>query len=305
VSRGRSRRTLDLIEASHEILAEIQPATVRAVCYKLFVAKLIASMAKKETNKISRLLRIARENNEIPWEWIVDETRSLERCGMWSQPDQFARSVISAYRKDYWALQPIRVEVWSEKGTVRGTLAPILDKYGVGFRVMHGYSSATAAYDVAQEIEWSLVPFVALYVGDRDPSGMYMSGEDLPRRLAKYGAEDPVLERIAITAEDANSGLPHFDAEEKRKDPRYSWYVKHYGHRCWELDALDPNCLRDRVEQAIRAEIDFEAWDRCKTVEEAERQSLVEVMKSWGRDGGVVARTAHFSRRAPLPRAPR
>ena len=34
-------------------------------------------------------------------------------------------------------------EVWSEKGTVRGVLAPTLDKYGVGFRPVHGFSSAT------------------------------------------------------------------------------------------------------------------------------------------------------------------
>ena len=47
--------------------------------------------------------------------------------------------------------QPVRVEVWSEKGTVRGVLAPILDEYGVGFRVMHGFSSATTVHDIAEE----------------------------------------------------------------------------------------------------------------------------------------------------------
>jgi hypothetical protein len=47
-----------------------------------------------------------------------------------------------SYRRDRWAQQPRRLEVWSEKGTVRGMLAPVLDKYGVTFRVMHGYSSA-------------------------------------------------------------------------------------------------------------------------------------------------------------------
>jgi hypothetical protein len=35
MSRGRSDYTLSLVEAAQEILCEIEPATVRAVCYKL------------------------------------------------------------------------------------------------------------------------------------------------------------------------------------------------------------------------------------------------------------------------------
>jgi len=83
MSRGRAQRSKDLIKASREILSEIQPATVRGACYKLFVAGLIPSMAKSETNRISRLLRIAREDHEIPWAWIVDETaaQSASRLG--------------------------------------------------------------------------------------------------------------------------------------------------------------------------------------------------------------------------------
>lgn len=280
MSRGRAQRSTDLIEAAHEILDEIQPATVRAVCYKLFVAKLIESMAKSETNKISRLLRLARENNEIPWEWIVDETREAERVSAWDNPRDYARTVARSYRRDYWAQQSTRIEVWSEKGTVRGILAPILDEYGVTFRVMHGYSSATAIRQIADETADE--PLLALYVGDWDPSGLHMSEVDLPRRLAEYGAFVE-LERVALDEDDTNSGLPHFAAEEKRGDPRYQWFVRHHGYRCFELDALDPSELRDRVERRIRVQIDFEVWDRCKAVEKAELQSLVEVMESWGR----------------------
>ena len=50
--RGKSQKSLDLIEAAHRILAEIAPASVRAVCYRLFNEKLIASMAKGETNRV-------------------------------------------------------------------------------------------------------------------------------------------------------------------------------------------------------------------------------------------------------------
>jgi len=280
MSRGRAQRSKDLIKASREILSEIQPATVRGACYKLFVAGLIPSMAKSETNRISRLLRIAREDHEIPWAWIVDETRRAECVPSWSDPQNYARAVVNSYRRDYWSQQWTLVEVWSEKGTVRGIPAPVLERYGVTFRVMHGYGSATAIRQIAEETADERR--LALYVGDWDPSGLHMSEADLPRRIREYGG-DVELIRIALDERDiANSGLPEFAAEEKRSDPRYKWFVHRYGRRCFELDALDPNVLRDRVEQAIRAEIDFDAWERCKIAEQAEHRSLIEVMGNWG-----------------------
>ena len=52
--------------------------------------------------------------------------------------------------------------------------------------------------------------------------------------------------------------------------------------RCWELDALDPNELRNCVEQAIWRTIEPTAWERCKVVERAEQQSLRSILTGWG-----------------------
>jgi hypothetical protein len=122
-----------------------QPITGRGIGYKLFTTGLIPSMSRADMQKVYRLLKEAREEGTIPWEWIVDETRSLERVSTWSNPEEYARCVARSYRRDFWDQQPIRVEAWSEKGTIRGVLAPVLDEYAVGFRVMHGFSSAVFA----------------------------------------------------------------------------------------------------------------------------------------------------------------
>jgi hypothetical protein len=53
--------------------------------------------------------------------------------------------------------------------TMRGTLAPVLDAYGVTFRVLHGYALATAVYQAVQEAAAGATPCTALYVGDWDP----------------------------------------------------------------------------------------------------------------------------------------
>jgi hypothetical protein len=284
MGRGKSRRSLELIEASLEILAEIQPATVRAVCYRLFTRGLISSMARTETNRVSRQLTDAREQGLIPWPWIVDETRSVEALPTWDDPAAFGETVMAAYRRNKWAGQPKRIEVWSEKGTVRGTLKSVLAQFEVAFRVMHGYASATAVNQVVDDCQDDTL---VLYVGDWDPSGLHMSEIDLPGRLAEYGGHITSdgstgleIRRVALVAADL-AGLPSFEASTKRRDPRYGWFVTRYGRTCWELDALSPNILRDRVRAAIIAELDHAAWDRYVRAERLERESIESAIRTW------------------------
>jgi len=278
--RGKSKQSLALVDAAHTILVEIQPASVRAVCYRLFTMGIIDSMAKSETNKVSTQLTWARETGIIPWDWIVDETREAEHIQSWKNPAAFVEAVRRSYRRDRWTDQPDRIEVWSEKGTIRGTIAPVLHEFGITFRVMHGYGSATAIHQAAKDsLEGSKILSV-LYVGDWDPSGLHMGDVDLPRRLDHYGG-DVVVHRLALTEADTRSGLPSFQTDTKKADPRYRWYVDRYGPRCWELDALSPVVLRDRVEQAILDRLDRAAWDRADVVERAEQESISTLLNAW------------------------
>ena len=97
-----ARRSLDLIEAMHDIAKAAQPITGRGVGYKLLVQSLIASMARPEMQRVYRLLKEAREQGRIPWHWIVDETREFERVSTWDDPADYARSVAQSYRRDFW-----------------------------------------------------------------------------------------------------------------------------------------------------------------------------------------------------------
>src|SRR5690242_9535945 len=149
--RGRSKRSLALIEAMYAVAEAAQPITGRGVGYKLFSAGLIKSMARNEMQRVYRLLKEAREEGTIPWEWIVDETRGLERRATWDNPSEFAHDFVRAYRRDNWNQQPVRCQVWSEKGTVRGVLKPVLDEFAVGFNPLHGFNSATEVYNISQD----------------------------------------------------------------------------------------------------------------------------------------------------------
>ena len=73
--RGKSGKNLYLITAAYSILQEIQPTTVRSVCYKPFTQGFIPDMSVKSQQRVSVQLVYARENYYIPGEWLVDDTR--------------------------------------------------------------------------------------------------------------------------------------------------------------------------------------------------------------------------------------
>jgi hypothetical protein len=276
--RGKSSKNLGLINAAYRILQDIQPTTVRSVCYKLFTQGFIPDMSIKSTQRVSVQLVYAREKEIIPWEWLVDDTRKASIPSLWNDPAQIIKSAVKSYRRDYWQDQPHRVEIWSEKGTVGGVLAGILDDYGVTFRVMKGFGSATALHDVAESSQQGK-PLTVFYIGDYDPSGMYMSEMDIPTRFTKYGGEAD-FQRIALTRAQC-VGLPSFEANTKTTDRRYKWFVDNFGHTCWELDALDPNELRACVEGAIVSMLDLQFWNYAIEIEKVEVASMREFHAVW------------------------
>jgi hypothetical protein len=314
MGRGKAQKSLDLIETAHDILAEIAPASFRAVCYQLFNRGLIDSMEKANTNRISGLLTAAWEDGTIPWEWIVQEGRSIEQVSTWRDPAAFARTVMGTYREDKWEAQPRHVMVISEKGTVRGSLKPVLDAFEVDFFPVGGFNSSTRVHEQAQSVSPDH-PLLLLYLGDYDPSGMGMSTQDLPRRFASYAddADAPTREeardwtddevayylgklglefrRVALLEDDGRllGRRLGFPAAEKQRDTHYQWFVDHYGDDCWELDALSPVELRARVEYSVRVEIEPVAWNRYVQAERMERKFIEPTLARWNGISGLAS----------------
>ena len=126
---------------------------------------------------------------------------------------------------------------------------------------------------------------IVLYVGDFDPRRMSMSEVDLPNRFSKYGGDHVTLRRIALTrdAGERTAVVPgsRQGSEAGKNDPRYKWFVRNYGDRCWELDAMDPERsprLRRAGDQKL---IEPVAWKRCESVNQAEQESLKTILEKW------------------------
>jgi hypothetical protein len=121
---------------------------------------------------------------------------------------------------------------------------------------------------------------IVLYVGDYDPSGMFMSVHDLPDRPKKYDDGHVGLRRIALKQEQTQD-LLSFPASDKKGDKRYKWFVRNFGAQCWESDAMDPNDLRGCVKREIKQLIEPVTWKRCEVVNKAEQESLRHVLDRW------------------------
>ncbi|WP_300661814.1 hypothetical protein [Hydrogenophaga sp.] len=282
--RGKADATVRLEQAIIEIVDERHPITVRGVCYALFTKGMLPDMSVNSTGKISRVMTDMRECDMLEWTHVVDGSRAVDRSNSWSDPSAIIAAAVRGYRRDNWQDQPRLVEVWSEKSTVQGVLQPVLDDLGVTFRVMKGFGSFTAVRQAAEDsLELPAhVDGVVLYVGDWDASGLYMSAMDLPARLTRYGSQWQ-FRRIALIRDDLD-GLPHFPTSTKSGDVRLEWYLQNTTadpKKCWELDAMDPNALRQRVQSEIQALMDMDAWRHALVVERAQRDSMDRFHQAW------------------------
>src|ERR1700730_17196850 len=86
-----------------------------------------------------------------------------------------------------------------------------VEEFAIGIKVLHGFSGATSIHDVAEESLIGDRTLEILYTGDFDPSGMYMSEVDLPRRLERYDGVTTIT-RIALTRTDCTEALASFPA---------------------------------------------------------------------------------------------
>jgi hypothetical protein len=59
--------------------------------------------------------------------------------------------------------------------------------------------------------------------------------------------------------------------------------VSRYGETAWELDALDPNDLRNRLVSKISDYINPEDWQRHREIEAEERETTRQIAESMAR----------------------
>jgi hypothetical protein len=266
----RSRRTKAAITSIKDtiidILSKDNPQTVRQVFYALTVRGAIKKAEVEYQRTVVRLLGDMRESNQIPFEWIADNTRWVRKPTSFTGVDHALNSTAHFYRRNLWASMPAYVEVWCEKDALAGVLLTETEVYDVPLMVARGYSSLSFLYSAAQAIKTKDKPTHIYHFGDLDPSGVD-AARDIEAKLRRYapGAEI-YFERPAVTREQVEQwNLP--TRPTKQTDTR----AKKFVGESVELDAIPAQKLRDLVRSCIERHVDQEQLKLLRVAEESER----------------------------------
>ncbi len=252
--------------------------TLRQVFYRLVAALLIPN-TEVTYKGLSRATVLAREQAVINPLCFDDRVRSSSGGDYgFSSPEGFVEAQVqllrdspSDYTRRLWESQDVLPIIWLEKDALFTPVNSIAEGYRIKVYAARGYSSFTAVYQAAQEVN-GYKPVRVLQLTDFDPSGEDMV-RDLQARLQRYGAEDFEIEKIALTQEQVQTlGLPPMPA--KTSDPRYDRFAASYGENAVELDALPPDELERIVKDAITSLIDAEAWNAELKQADEERHEI-------------------------------
>ena len=304
MSRRTKAEVTVIKEAIIALCGRYKPMTVRQLFYALTVRDFIDKTEQEYKNivKWAKELRLA---GDLPWEWLADNTRWMHKPATYAGMADMLDRQQHLYRRALWdpAKNPNYVEIWLEKDALTGVFYDVTSEFDVPLMPCRGYPSLSFLRNAAETIvanlehrvDNHLQPTATIYYfGDFDPSGVDIS-RSTEKRLRQfidelYGDQleemdidsfirDLIFggvqswfnfERVAVNHEQIESmGLP--TRPTKKSDSR----SKNFGHDISvEVDAIDPDTLRDMIRGCITPHIDQDELDRLRAIEAEERQSL-------------------------------
>jgi hypothetical protein len=252
-----------------EIIAAMRPMTVRQVFYQATVRGIVEKSEAGYT-KVQTDLTLMRRAGDLPYNWLADNTRWQRKPDTFDSVEEALRETARFYRKSLWTDADAYVEIWLEKDALSGVIYPITSMYDVPLMVARGYASLSFLHSAAEYINGLVVPTYIYHLGDHDPSGVN-AGEKIEETLQEMAPDaDIYFERIAVTEEQIITwNLP--TRPTKKTDTR----SKNFGSDISvELDAIEPDRLRQLVQDAIEEHLPPEQYNILKVVEQSERDII-------------------------------
>ena len=219
------------------------------------------STSQKAINTYARIdyiINKARLGGIIPFESIIDTT-SLYGTQQYSfSIETFLAYQSLNYRSIWFEKQDCYVEVWIEKEALSRIANEIADTLGVYVSCSGGRNTWSQIHSAIQrfkamdkEVNW------ILYFGDLDPTGkdiLQWLREAFPT-LKCYNVE---FEEVALNIKDVEqfnlARLPLKSHQRQKK--MLQWYKNNYCDYGTELDALEPNILKEKIQEAILSKLD-------------------------------------------------
>ena len=282
--------SLNLIQTCNSIIREYQAAgfvlTLRQLYYQLVSRDVIANK-QSEYKRVGSVVNDARLAGLIDWNALEDRTRNVRSVGHWDSPGEIVRAVANQYRRDKWATQDIRPEVWIEKDALVGVIEGICTELDIAYFSCRGYTSQSEMWGAAQRFIRHAHRGQAthiIHLGDHDPSGQDMS-RDIEDRIrmfmSHHGCETNFeFTRIALNRNQIEEYNPPPNPA-KSTDSRFRAYADEHGDESWELDALDPQVIADLIRDQVLEIREDGAWIEASELENTQRNTLQAVSDRW------------------------
>ncbi len=274
---------LDIIAKANQIADEYEQAgysmTVRQLYYQ-GVARGLWPNNQKMYNQLVGILTDGRLAGIVSWSAIEDRGRNLMGINTVDGPPQAIKGMMDKYSLDLWANQEWRPEVWVEKQALEGVIGEICNKVRVDFFATKGYASVSetwrAGLRLAGYIAKGQRPII-FHLGDHDPSGIDMT-RHVAETLSTFVGHPVTVQRLALNMDQVEELNPPPNPV-KLTDSRSDKYRDLYGEESWELDALSPDAIKDKIEDAILRIRDPDKWDEMMSEETNDKRVLDEMLK--------------------------
>lgn len=278
-------KDLAMIANANAIIGEYEPRglklTLRQLYYQ-FVARELFANNNSNYNKLKRVMTEARLGGLVSWTAIEDRGRNLMGHTTYKDPKEAMAALRARYKRDLWAEQAIRPEVWVEKQALEGVVGSICDELRVDFFATKGYNSQSeqwaAGVRFASYIQRGQRP-VVFHLGDHDPSGLDMT-RDNEERLSLFAGVPITVIRLGMNLEQIEELRPPPNPA-KHTDGRFEDYAARYFPDTpldevpsWELDAFDPAYIHDLIRDAVTRFRDEAVWSRSLAQEAADKNEL-------------------------------
>lgn len=269
--RGTRRTQAEIDVVGNAVISQLRrhnPMTCRQLFYRL-VSKGEIPKTELAYKSLCRLLGKMRRDGRLPFRWIADHTRYMRRPRTYSGLRNMLEFTQATYRRAVWDDQEAYVEIWSEKETLAGVLYETTASWDVPLMLCRGYPSISFLHSAAEAMDAEDKPIFVYYFGDHDPSG-----RDIDRFIEEQLLElapgiDLHFARVAVTEEQIESmGLQ--TRPTKTTDSR----SKKFSGRSVEVDAIDPDELREICSDCILRHVDQDAHRSLLNIEAQERETL-------------------------------
>jgi len=254
--------------------------TLRQLYYQLVSRDHIPNNIKSY-KRLVKVMTDARMAGWTDWDAIEDRSRNLVSNYHNEDPGQAVEDALEQYMLDRWKNQPFRPEVWIEKEALLGVIRPVCRKLDVPCFACKGYTSQSEMRAAALRLHYyrnrGQNP-VIIHLGDHDPSGIDMT-RDIEERQEIFNGGVEVL-RIALNEDQIAAYNPPPNPA-KLTDTRAPGYIKKYGDKSWELDALKPGVIRKLIEDTVAVYRDDEIMAATMEEEAEGREVLEYFAKNW------------------------